>query len=167
MIQTPVKEKPRATQRLLVGEFLRELEQTPDCRRRLAAVLAQEQPRPQHERLSYLEFLEWADEDTLAEWVNGELIMSSPASLSHQHIVGFLYEVLRSYSFFRQLGTVIQAPFQMKMEQGRKPDLLFIAREHQARLKHTYLDGPADLVVEVISPESAGRDRGEKFSSCK
>ncbi|GIV15968.1 MAG: hypothetical protein KatS3mg022_1403 [Armatimonadota bacterium] len=31
------------------------------------------------------------------------------------------------------------------------------------RLKENYLDGAADLVVEVISPESRARDRGEKF----
>lgn len=30
-------------------------------------------------------------------------------------------------------------------------------------LKSTYLDGPADLMVEIISPESVARDRGEKF----
>jgi Uma2 family endonuclease len=31
------------------------------------------------------------------------------------------------------------------------------------RLKETYLEGPADLVVETVSPESMGRDRGDKF----
>lgn len=51
----------------------------------------------------------------------------------------------------------------MKLTHGREPDLLFVAREHQERLKDTYLDGPADLVVEIILPESIGRDRGEKF----
>lgn len=30
-------------------------------------------------------------------------------------------------------------------------------------MQGTYLDGPADLVVEVVSPESRGRDRGDKF----
>jgi Uma2 family endonuclease len=58
---------------------------------------------------------------------------------------------------------VIIAPFQMKLEQGREPDLHFVAREHLDRLKETHLDGPADWVVEIVSPESAGRDRGEKF----
>ncbi|MBI4788678.1 MAG: Uma2 family endonuclease [Chloroflexi bacterium] len=46
---------------------------------------------------------------------------------------------------------------------GREPDILFIANEHRDRLKTTFLDGPADVVVEIISPESIGRDRGEKF----
>ena len=46
---------------------------------------------------------------------------------------------------------------------GREPDILFIVRDHLDRLKETHLDGPADLAVEVVSPESVGRDRGEKF----
>ncbi|MCP4397524.1 MAG: Uma2 family endonuclease [bacterium] len=154
MIHAPVKEETQTTQRQPACERRQPL----DYRRRLAVFL-----EPSLRRMSYEEFLEWADEDTLAEWVDGEVIMSSPASLPHQNIVGFLYELLRSYTFFRQLGTVIQAPFQMKMEHGQEPDLLFIRQEHYERLKNTYLDGPADLVVEVISPESAGRDRGDKF----
>jgi Uma2 family endonuclease len=116
-----------------------------------------------HARMSYEDFLEWADEDTLAEWVDGEVIMASPASLGHQRIVGFLGGVLAQYVAFRDLGVVILPPFQMKMRQGREPDVLFLAKEHLDRLQATYLDGPADLVVEVTSPESAGRDRGDKF----
>ncbi|HDN80831.1 MAG TPA: Uma2 family endonuclease, partial [Chloroflexi bacterium] len=29
--------------------------------------------------MTYEEFLDWADEDTLAEWVDGEVVMYSPA----------------------------------------------------------------------------------------
>jgi Uma2 family endonuclease len=52
----------------------------------------------------------------------------------------------------------------MKLAQsGREPDLLFVAQTNLERLKETYLDGPADLVVEIVSPEGVGRDRGVKF----
>ena len=113
--------------------------------------------------MTYQEFLEWADEDTLAEWVNGEVIMTSPASNIHQDISDFLTSVMRAYVQTRNLGVVRSALFQMKLKNGREPDLLFIQREHLARLNPTYLDGPADLVVEIVSPESVSRDRGEKF----
>jgi Uma2 family endonuclease len=46
---------------------------------------------------------------------------------------------------------------------GREPDIIFVSREHLNRLRDTYLDGPADLVVEIISRDSRARDRGEKF----
>lgn len=116
-------------------------------------------------KLSYEEFLNWCDEDTWAEWVDGEVVMVSPASDRHQDISDFLTTVLRLYIETRGLGIVRSAPFQMYLAQlhrGREPDLLFIAREHQHLLKETYLDGPADLVIEIISPESRLRDRGEK-----
>jgi Uma2 family endonuclease len=131
-----------------------------ELRARLLDVL-QPQPRPY---LSYEDFLNQIDEDTYAEWVDGEIIMASPAGLTHQNISKFLVLVLQAYLEAKQFGQVIQAPFQMRLAHtGREPDLLFVAREHLERLKPTYLDGPADLVVEITSPESIQRDRGDKF----
>ena len=119
------------------------------------------------QKLTYEEFLQWCDEDTWAEWANGEVSVLSPASDRHQDLVGFLAAVLRVYTEAWGLGVVRSAPFQMKTGPdlpGREPDLLFVAREHLARLKEKYLDGPADLVIEIASPESRLRDRGEKFA---
>ena len=128
-------------------------------RRLLEVLLAPSIP----EAMSYEEFLDWADEDTLAEWVNGKIFMTSPASNEHQDIAAFLTALLRIFVETHDLGVIRAAPFQMKMEHGREPDLLFIASIHLSRLQRNYLDGPADLVVEIISPESTGCDRGEKF----
>ncbi len=47
---------------------------------------------------------------------------------------------------------------------AREPDLMFVSAEHQARVTSDFLDGPADLVVEVVSDESVARDYDEKFS---
>jgi Uma2 family endonuclease len=117
-------------------------------------------------KMTYEEFLAWADEDTWAEWVNGEVIVLTPASYRHQDIITFLASLIRFFVEAHQRGCVLTAPFQMKLGPdlpGREPDLVFIAREHLDRLKSTYLDGPADLVVEIISPDSRARDRGAKF----
>lgn len=115
--------------------------------------------------VTYEAFLDWADEDTLAEWVDGAVVMTSPASLRHQQLGDFLSAVLSAFVRLHGLGEVIAPPFQMKLlRSGREPDILFIAREHLDRLTDTYLDGPADLVVEIISPESVERDRTVKFS---
>ncbi|MCG2767570.1 MAG: Uma2 family endonuclease [Anaerolineae bacterium] len=133
-------------------------------RRLLEILLAPVEPsKMTRHKMTYEEFLAWADEDTLAEWVDGEVVMYSPASRQHQSIAGFLASVMRTFVEQSDLGVVLSAPFQMKLEHGREPDLLFVAREHLKRLKQTYLDGPADLAVEIVSPESVGRDRGEKF----
>jgi Uma2 family endonuclease len=117
-------------------------------------------------KMTYEAFLAWADEDTRAEWVDGEVVLLSPSSNRHQMLVVFLVSLFQHFVEAHRLGTVLTAPFQMKTGPdlpGREPDILFIAREHLDRLKNVYLDGPADLVVEIISPDSRGRDRGEKF----
>ncbi len=120
---------------------------------------------PVKTKLSYEEFLKLYDEDTRAEWVDEEVILLSPASNRHQDLSDFLTAILRAYVEAKQLGAVRSAPFQMKLGlSGREPDLLFIAKEHLERLKENYLDGPADLVIEIISPESRLRDRGEKLA---
>ena len=118
------------------------------------------------EKLSYEDFLAWCDEDTWAEWVDGEIIMVPPASAQHQDIGSFIENFLRRYIESRNLGKLFRAPFQMKLGPdlpGREPDLLYVASDHLHRLKDTYLNGPADMVVEIISKESIDRDRGAKF----
>ena len=99
--------------------------------------------------MTYHEFLDWADEDTQVEWVNGKVVMTSPASLRQQLIAQFLGRVLAGYVEIDRLGIVVSAPFQMKLEQsGREPDVFFLAEAHRGRRRATYLDGPADLVIE-------------------
>jgi Uma2 family endonuclease len=116
--------------------------------------------------MTYEEFLAWADEDIWAEWVDGKVVVLTPASNRHQELVGFLTVLLWHYVEAHGLGVVRSAPFQMKTGPdlpGREPDILFIARQHLDRLQDTHLAGPADLAVEIVSPESRVRDRGEKF----
>ena len=119
------------------------------------------------ERLTFQEFLDqYGDEDVWAELERGEVYVMSPASLRHQDLVNFLTALLRFFAEYFGLGRVLSAPFLMRLgpDTAREPDILFVAREHLERLKATYLDGPADLVVEVVSPESRLRDRGIKFA---
>jgi len=117
-------------------------------------------------RMTFEEFLAWTDEHTFAEWVDGEVIVMSPVSVTHQDIADFLAALLRLFSEAKGLGRVLTAPFLMKLDirpSGREPDIVFVAGEHADRLKRVFLDGPADVAVEVISPDSQTRDRGDKF----
>ena len=117
--------------------------------------------------MTYEEFLDWADEDTYAEWVDGKVELMSPASVEHQDISLFLARLLAEFVEEHDAGKLLPAPFQMKLSdvrRGREPDLLFVSKERLTLLRSSYLDGPADLAVEIISPESALRDRGAKYA---
>ncbi len=117
-------------------------------------------------RMTFEEFLQFGGENRWAEWIDGEVIIMYSASTRHQEIVLFLAQVLGIYVRSKNSGDVFIAPFAMKLKaekRGREPDLLFVSREKKHLIEPTFLNGAADLVVEVISPESIGRDRGDKF----
>ncbi|MBI4674905.1 MAG: Uma2 family endonuclease [Chloroflexi bacterium] len=116
--------------------------------------------------MTQAEFLAWEDEDIHAEWVNGEVIIFMPATARHQLIASFLNVLLGMYVRLLELGQVLAAPYSMRARPDgsvREPDLLFIATEHYGRIQRMFLDGPADLVIEIISPTSTARDRADKF----
>lgn len=128
--------------------------------------MAQTMPEAPARRMTYEEFLEWADEDTYAEWVNGEVQFMSPVSQEHSDLGMFLKPLMRTLVEERDLGAIYDDPFQMKPGQdlpGRSPDILFVSKRNLGRLRKNYLDGPADLVVEIISPGSRRTDRVDKF----
>ncbi len=133
----------------------------------MATVVQTTSARPLPEgKISYEQFLQWLDEDTWAEWVDGEVILMSPVNDEHQSLAMYLKVIMGFYVNSRGLGIVLDEPFQMKSAPqlpGRSPDILFVSTERQHLVQRHFLNGPADLVVEVISPESRACDRGEKY----
>jgi Uma2 family endonuclease len=120
-------------------------------------------PIVQPGQMSYEEFLE-AYEGTRAEWVRGEVVPMTPVAPRHQLIANYLISLFQLFCERHGAGTVLSAPVQMKVgDVAREPDVMVVGPEHAHRIKPTRVEGPADLVVEIISPESRGRDRGDKF----
>jgi Uma2 family endonuclease len=114
-------------------------------------------------KMSYQEFLAWSD-DNHAEWVDGEVTRFMPPITIHQRTEGFLYQLLKLYVDLFTLGEVLNAPYEMRLSRSaREPDILFVARENLSRITPERLEGPADLIVEIVSATSAKRDRKEKF----
>jgi Uma2 family endonuclease len=51
-----------------------------------------------------------------------------------------------------------------ELARGREPDIQVLLPGYEWRVGATFVEGPADLVIEIVSPESVERDRGEKFT---
>ncbi len=118
-------------------------------------------------RMNFEEFLQWArsqTEDVSAELVEGNVEFMSPVSAEHQSLGAFLLAILFELADSRQLGRVFYESFVMRAgpQTGREPDILFVATHNLHRLRENHLEGPADLVIEIVSPESRTRDRVTK-----
>ena len=124
-----------------------------------------ERPRVIDGPMTYEEFLQ-RDGDPHVEWVNGESRLMAPISDVHDDLHAFLIAILRARVEAVHDGAVRHDPFQMKLPAGgpgRAPDLQYVRKERLDILKPTYTDGPADLVIEIVSAGTRGIDRGDKF----
>jgi len=100
------------------------------------------------------------------ELVGGMVIKMSPAGLVHNAILNYLYMLLSAYFSLKPIGRVISQPFTQRLpgvEPKREPDLLVVLNSNPHSLTETYMDGPADICIEIVSPDSVDRDRGTKF----
>lgn len=118
-------------------------------------------------KMTYEEFLREYD-GQYAEYVDGEVIKDMLVTDKHDSLTKFLISVLMFYVQTKNLGKIHGEPYQMKMRfddkvKGREPDIFFVATENFDRIKEQYFEGAADLVIEVISPESIIRDTEDKF----
>jgi Uma2 family endonuclease len=121
---------------------------------------------PTERRMTEEEFVAWCDEDSNAEWVDGLVILKEPVSGEHDEIAWWLRSLLQHYVEHRRLGSVRGPQFCVRLSgppSRREPDVLFVAEARRDLVRPNHVEGPPDLVLEVVSPESQSRDRREKY----
>ena len=101
-------------------------------------------------------------EDQRFELLDGELTMVPAPNLRHQRIGTRLGALLHAFVQERDLGEVFHAPCDVVLSNTDvvQPDLLFVSEERaHLLLGGDNVLGAPDLVVEILSPSTAGRDR--------
>jgi len=108
-----------------------------------------------HERLS--------DEDFRCEYIDGVLVVHSPASPVHELLLMFVNGLFTDYVLTRRLGLMFGSNTMMHIG-GRRfcPDLSFLANNHADRVGEQGIEGAMDLVVEVLSRSTRRYDLYEK-----
>lgn len=105
------------------------------------------------------------DDDNRYEVIDGELYVTPAPNRKHQHASFELGYRIRSYLETHPLGTIYSAPIAVVLAEttGAQPDLVFVSHERAGILTDRGIEGVPDLVVEVLSPSTRGRDRGLKL----
>jgi Uma2 family endonuclease len=107
-----------------------------------------------------------AETDTRYEVIAGVLYeMPSPSTL-HQILVMKLILRLGSLIEASKQGILVPAPVEVTLPAATtvvQPDLVFVRAERRGIIKQNRIEGPPDLVVEVLSPSSIRYDRVTKF----
>ena len=115
-------------------------------------------------RMTEEAFEAWCDEDVKAEYVDGEVVVTSPARPRHELVFGFLFRLLGDYVEARDLGVVLGSQAMIRLRPGlrRVPDLVFFTQERVDLVTPERILGIPDLAVEIVSPDSVERDDAEK-----
>lgn len=116
-------------------------------------------PNP-HIKFTYEDYVN-APEDKRYELLDGELLMTPAPAEIHQRISILLGWKLLQFVTENDLGRVYQAPFDVVLSDMDvvQPDLLFISNARAHIVTAANVQGAPDLVVEILSPSTAERDR--------
>ena len=119
---------------------------------------------PQPQKMTIEEYLLWElDQDLRYEYINGEVFAMTGGTIPHNDIALNLYTALRPH--LRPRGCRVNVS-DVKVRITSKspyfyPDLI-VSCDRQDLNAHKFIQNPK-LIVEVLSPSTTSKDRGEKF----
>lgn len=114
-------------------------------------------------KFTYQDYINTPD-DKRYELIDGELILVPAPRRDHQRVQGNLGSPIHHFVRSNSLGIVYFAPRDVVFSDTEivQPDLMFISNERMHIDTEAEVWGGPDLVVEILSPSTAARDRTVK-----
>lgn len=115
-------------------------------------------------KLTYADYVRLPDDGLRHEIIGGEHYVTPAPSVRHQRILGRIFYAVQSYLNSNPFGEVFPSPLDTLLGEFDivVPDLIYISNERSGYLTAKNLQGPPDLVIEILSPSTQRRDRGLK-----
>jgi Uma2 family endonuclease len=114
--------------------------------------------------LTYRDYAALPDDGRRYELYEGEIEVTPSPSTRHQAVSRNLVMLLGAYLKENNRGVLFHAPVDLILSDTTvlQPDLLVVVRGRENIISQRGIEGPPDLVVEVLSPSTAARDRAGK-----
>ncbi len=95
------------------------------------------------------------------ELLEGDLVMVPSPTTYHQQVSQNIERALDSFVQKNSLGRMFHAPCDVVLSENTvvQPDIFFVSKEREGIITLQSVRGAPDLVVEVLSPGTADRDR--------
>lgn len=115
--------------------------------------------------ITWQDVVEAPEDGRRYEAIGGALHVTAAPGRRHQWVSGNLFAELRLILHEPGHGELYAAPFGVEFPatgEGAQPDLMFVSRERLDIVGDDWIRGAPDLVIEILSPTTAARDRGLK-----
>ncbi|MBK8977014.1 MAG: Uma2 family endonuclease [Planctomycetes bacterium] len=112
------------------------------------------------DRLTYDDLATFPADGFRHELLAGIHVVTPAPDLAHQRVSGALFLALHALVEARGRGVVLAAPSAVRLseEDGVQPDLSVVLHGSRARLRPREIEGPPDLVVEILSRSTRRAD---------
>ncbi len=119
---------------------------------------------PPQGRWTYADYAALPDDGNRYEIIAGVLYMTPAPGTGHQSVSARMVTFLVTHVEFAGLGRVFAAPVDVELTPDTvvQPDIVVILSANLHRITSSRIIGAPDLVVEILSPGTAGYDRREK-----
>jgi Uma2 family endonuclease len=133
---------------------------SPDAPQQVAALqlaLADEAKRRQA-------FYEWIDENTKAEFINGQVVIHSPVRKEHWQVSDLLARLVSFFASAKRLGRVGVEKVMIRLTRNDyEPDIVFFEKSKAETFTKGQVLFPApDFAVEILSDSTATTDKTTK-----
>ena len=117
--------------------------------------------------LTYADYMKTPEEEH-CELIGGELVMFTTPPTYHQLVLSNLMYKVGVFVRERDLGRVYPVLTDVVLSDRDvvKPDILYVSKQRSHILTRENVRGAPDLVVEILSPATAERDRTVKLDLC-
>lgn len=127
----------------------------------------EEHPASKQDGYTYEDYLKIPEEPGFRfEILEGILVKEPSPSMHHQRVSSALYRQLANFfDDFDPEGELFYAPLDVTLTTSNvlQPDLLFVSGTRKEIMREERIDGPCDLVVEIMSPTNHRKDRLRKM----
>ncbi len=124
-------------------------------------------PIPAELKLTYEDYVNFPNDGNRHEIIDGEHFMTPSPQTRHQIVSKNLQWILETYARETGLGHVLFAPVDVVLSDTTvaQPDILLVRKEREHIIKRNFIEGPPDLIIEILSPGGERLDRQTKMKS--
>ena len=121
---------------------------------------------PKARRWTYAEYMRLPMSGTTRyEVIDDELAVTPAPTSWHQVVVANHMRVLGNFVYEHALGRLLPSPVDVLFGEGDylQPDVVFVRTDRDELVSERGIEGPPDLVIEILSASTVERDRGIKL----
>jgi Uma2 family endonuclease len=113
---------------------------------------------------TFEEFCELVKDGQKADLIDGVIYMASPDNTDANDLFMWLGGLVYDFVEIKKLGRVFgsRVAFRLDETNGPEPDIGFVSKKKLSSVRRGRVNGPPDLAMEIVSPESVERDYEKK-----